>query len=819
MIIIRLYRIQVETPRFIGIHPALKVVPPAKLPETGREDMIDTVTPSWRKTASRLSHMGWDEFQTRVQQEVSKRLDLALYRAGRHPGPVEDLSDCGCSGPARFFFSQEEIVGRTRLLQTYLPSEVEALVGEADEICQHRFRLLGYENLDYGADIDWHLDAVHGKRAPLKPWFKIQFLDFDEVGDHKITWELNRHQHLVTLAKAWRLTGQEKYVVELVKQWYAWQIANPYPIGINWGSSLEVAFRSLSWIWAGALIAGCPVVPETFKTDLLNALALNGRYIEKYLSTYFSPNTHLLGEAVALFFIGTLCPQIESGERWRSEGWRIVLQEAERQVRSDGVYFEQSLYYHVYALDFFLHARLLAARNGMEIPASFDQVLGKMLNVLRAVSQTGPPDSFGDDDGGRLFNPRRNRAEHLIDPLAIGAAMFQREELKASAKLTEESIWLFGERGVSFLAKGQSAPLTIASVSFPAGGIYVMASSGKSEQQMAIDAGPQGIGHSGHGHADALSVRISLNGGRWLVDPGAFGYMGKERNLFRGTEAHSTLRVDGVDQAVPEGPFAWSSLPTVQVDRWIEGKTFTLFAGNHTGYSRLPDPVLHRRFIVHLHDSFWLVRDVVEGRETHPLEISWHFAADLEVAQFGQSFIAQSERAVRLALLPMQDSGWNSELKSGLVSPAYGKNEPAAVVVSSARVQLPIEHATLIAPLLHASDEPGTLRSISTPEDSASSGVHAYRYDGLGKSHLLIFAESDHSWSFGPWTSDARFVYCGMEDNRITHFILCDGSLATLKGKSVFANHEKVERLEWTVLDGAIKHFSDAALKSCDSVF
>ena len=51
---------------------------------------------------------------------------------------------------------------------------------------------------------------------------------------------------------------------------------------------------------------------------------------------------------------------------WKDDGWKILLHEAGRQVRPDGVYFEQSLYYHVYALDFFLHARLLAARNEMQ---------------------------------------------------------------------------------------------------------------------------------------------------------------------------------------------------------------------------------------------------------------------------------------------------------------------------------------------------------------------------------------------------------------------------------------------------------------------
>ncbi len=679
-------------------------------------------------------------------------------------------------------------------------------------------------------------DAVHGKRAPLKPWFKIRFLDFDEVGDHKVIWELNRHQHLVTLAKACCLTGQEKYVTELTRQWYSWQLANPYPMGINWGSSLEVAFRSVSWLWVRALIANSGAVPKTFEADLLRALDLNGRYIEKYLSTYFSPNTHLLGEAAALFFIGTLCPQLESAERWRAEGWRIVLQEADRQVRSDGVYFEQSLYYHVYALDFFLHARLLATQNGMEIPPSLDQTLAKMLDVLRAVSQTGPPDSFGDEDGGRVFNPRRNRAEHLTDPLAIGAVMYRREDLQPIAKLTEESLWLFGRDAVALLEENESSP-QLRSASFPDGGIFVLASSTESEQMneqlLVVDAGPQGIGHSGHGHADALSVRVSLNGRRWLIDPGTFCYMGDERNQFRGTGAHNTLLVDGIDQAVPEGPFAWSSLPTVHTDSWIEGKTFTLFAGNHNGYSRLPDPVLHRRFVFHLHGGFWLVRDVIEGRETHQLETSWHFASDLDVVQTGHAFIVQPKQLAgnetRLALLPLKNPGWRSELKSGFVSPSYGRKEPAAVVASSARIKLPTEHASLLVPLPRSSDEPGTFFDLGTQENSREEVVHAYRYDGLGKSHLMIIPGEEKPWTFGPWTSDASFIYCGLEDGRVSHFILSGGSFAKLNGNSAFTYPDKVERLEWinragTIQtfcsdDAALKTFSEIVLESCDSVF
>jgi hypothetical protein len=779
--------------------------------------------------------MSWEELHTRVGQEVSKRLDVALSRTGMQPGR-NGLGRQRTSG-GKFFFSADDLPVLTRTLQEHLHPEMENILREADEICGHRFRLLGYAGLDYGTEIDWHLDAVHGKRAPLKPWFKIDFLDFAEVGDHKVTWELNRHQHLVTLAKAWRLTKQEKYVTELMRQWYSWQRANPYPLGINWGSSLEVAFRSFSWLWVRHLLADCPAFSTEFEADLLHGLALNGRHIERYLSTYFSPNTHLLGEAVALFFIGTLCPELPSARQWRDEGWRIVLQEAERQVRPDGVYFEQSLYYHVYGLDFFLHARLLATRNQREIPASFDATLGRMLDVVQAVSQTGPPLSFGDDDGGRVFDPRRNRPEHLRDPLAIGAVIFQRDDLRAAATLTEEAVWLCGEPAISDLKNRPSLRHKAEPKSFAAGGVYVMASSESCAQQMVIDAGPQGTGRSGHGHADALSIRVSLDGQPWLIDPGTFCYIspGNERNLFRGTGAHNTLRVDNTDQAVPAGPFAWNSIPEVRTERWLPGATCALFVGSHTGYLRLPDPVLHRRFVFHLPGNFWLVRDVAEGREPHELETSWHFAPHLTVVNTENGFIAQHRQEeqlaeyTRLALLPAQPSDWSCEAETEEVSPAYGSTEPAQVVRCRTAGSA-AQHFTMLLALLGGSDEPGEFTELIGKKVSDAGPSAAYRRVDHKKTHYIIFQDSgEQAWSLGPWTSDAEFLYCGIEGHRVTHLVLFGGGFAKLRGETVVTLRHAVERFEWISREGvgqvfsseaaAVQSLSEHLLESCDAVF
>ena len=633
--------------------------------------------------------MSWDEFRTRVGQEFGKRAEYAGYRAGVLRADPEFHRNAGSTG--RFFFGAVDVRNRVDLICQHLPGVVTETITEAEENLEHRFRLLGYRDLDYGRDIDWHLDAVHGKRAPLKPWYKIRFLNFGEVGDHKVTWELNRHQHLVTLAKAWAFTNKTEYAQEIERQFYSWQAANPYPMGINWGSSLEVAFRSLSWIWVRNLLAGSPVMSTSFDRDLVRALARNGRYIERYLSTYFSPNTHLLGEALALFFIGTLCPEIFAAKEWQQQGFNILLAEIQRQVRSDGVYFEQSLYYHIYALDFFLHAKALAARSSIQMPESFDPTLQRMLHLVSVLCRNGESQGFGDDDGGRLFNPRRNRAEHMSDPLAVGACLFRNTSL--SAKPTEEAIWMFGQEAIA-VCSTSNQPDDVSSCAFEDGGLYVIASDGAHRSQMLVDAGPHGIGHGGHGHADALSVRLSMNDRPWLIDPGTYVYIspGDDRNEFRGTAAHNTLRVDACDQAVPENAFSWSSLPEVTAELWEQGDRFTYFCGSHAGYRRLVDPVLHRRAIFHLHGEYWLIRDSVIGETEHDLEIFWHFAPgiDLEIRDGSLAGDREDERLVLLSA-----HSWDASIEEASISPAYGEKSPAPVGVFKTRRKLPAEHSTL----------------------------------------------------------------------------------------------------------------------------
>ncbi len=782
--------------------------------------------------------MGPHEIYTRARQEACKRSDVLLHRLGVDPFRG---SGSGLDARGRFYCDPQDTPRIAELLYRRMPEAVEETVERARRNAARRFDLLGYQGLDFGSDIDWSLDPVHGRRAPAIAWPAIPYLDFATVGDHKIVWELNRHQFLVTLARAYRLTGDERFAAALKELWYDWSRKNPYPVGINWASTLEVAFRAISWIWTGFLLEGSAADSADFQRDLARALDRAGWYIHRFLSTYFSPNTHLLGEGVALFLIGVRYPGLRRAAAWKETGWKVILEAARKQVRPDGAYFEQSTYYHVYALDFFLHARILAACNGIGIPKELDGTIRGMLTALAQLSQTGAPPRYGDDDGGRVFDGSRNRPEHMRDPLSTGAALYQDAAVKAAAPgLCQETVWLLGSDGAAAYDAVPAVAPASGSVALPECGIYAMLSPGPPVAQLFVDGGEQGRGGAGHGHADALSVQLAAGGLLWLTDPGTCGYAGGDssRERFRGTPAHNTLAIDGLHQADPAGPFRWGPLPRVEVTRWVTGETFDLFQGLHRGYERLPDPVVHRRWVLRLGAGLWLVRDVVEGRGTHRFDIYWHFPPEVKLTRRGPAVVACPLADARgsvlapsspladargsvqapsspladacgsvlapnrdregadlavggdlLTLVGLGDESWCLTVEEDDYSPVYGVRVPAPVARWSSSGACPAEFVTAIG--FGAEMAEARLTRL----DGASGEAVGYEYATGEERRQFYFAGGARAWSLAGWASDAAAL-CLRTSPGVRELILVGGSYLEYAGKRAIDAREPQPKVE-----------------------
>ncbi len=271
------------------------------------------------------------------------------------------------------------------------------------------------------------------------------------------------------------------------------------------------------------------------------------------------------------------------------------------------------------------------------------------------------------------------------------------------------------------------------------------------------------------------------------------------------------MRVDDVDQAVAGEPFSWTQIPTTQVENWVIGRTFTYFAGRHNGYARLADPVAHRRCVLHLHDGLWLVRDVVLGKAEHDLELRWHFAADISVQEAGAGqFVASRPRAPEPCALHMvipEQNCWKTQITRGLISPAYGRYQPAPVVYSEGRLQLPAEIATAL--IAHGrpaqkQEEVGMIRR----QDAS---VQGYELHNGNQSHDFFFNGDEAQdgqdldrlpWTFGPWSTNAEMLYCRTEEEKLVQLIVVGGNTLECHGRPVFEARRGCKFFEWRKHDG-----------------
>ncbi len=563
----------------------------------------------------------------------------------------------------------------------------------ADRAMSGRFDLLGYSNLDWGMPIDWHREPLSGVRAPSSHWSTIPYLDPGIVGDHKLLWELNRHQFLVTIAQASRITQEQRFAAACYSVIDNWMTANPPGRGVNWASSLEVAFRAISWIWALRILP-VPPSPE-LALRITGHLVRAGNHLERYLSTWFSPNTHLTGEALGLLYLGTQLPHLSAAARWRDTGWQILTDQLPRHIQADGVYFEQATWYHRYTVDFYLHAILLAEANGLSVSDEMRTRVGKALEYLRAISRgDGTFPIVGDDDGGKLAVLDGKSQNQSGSALAIGGLVLDRSDLAASAlQPGAEVAWLLGAGEVARFQAMSATADEVSSQAFRASGSFVMRSGKDGDgSMMLLDCGVHGAMNCGHAHADILSFDLTVGTTPVFVDPGTGSYTAdpERRDRFRSSMAHNTVTIDGQSSSLTAGPFQWRHVANPDLQAWESHPELDFLCGSHDGYEALPSPAVHRRAVLFVKGAYWVIQDEILSAGDHDILQNFQLAPGLLATAKQRSVRVQQGDTLILQLFSILAAGIGQatlDVVAGLVSPAYGRIEPAAAIQLKAKTQ------------------------------------------------------------------------------------------------------------------------------------
>jgi hypothetical protein len=572
-----------------------------------------------------------------------------------------------------------------KLLSERFPAESLSLTDAAREIvARGRWPLLGFGVLELTREPDWLRDPVSGAKWSLQYHADVQLVRGDG-GDVRVVWELNRLGHLVTLARAFAVTGAEEFAAELFRQARHWRAANPLGLGPNWACAMEVALRAVNLLAAFRLVRSSRALDEENLRFFLALFAEHGAHIRRNLEySHVRTSNHYLSDVAGLFWLGLSLPELKEAGAWRDFGRRELLCELRKQVLEDGADAEASTNYHRFVTELFLCSQLLASANGLDFGADFAARLRSMLHYARAyLRPDGRAPLVGDADGGRFLDLSRRTADDHAYLVAVGAAAFGDAALKPEGDAPAELLWLLGAEGLRRFDELPAAQAP-ASRAFAAAGTYVLRDD---DYYLLLNGCGAGLdGRGSHGHNDKLSVEVSIGGHSFVRDPGSFVYTADlgERARFRSTAYHSTVEVDGAEQAETDEslPFVIGDESRPRLIRWRTDDEADLVILEHDGYARLPaGSIRHRRAVrFDKRARLWLVEDALLGRGHHAFRFRFHFAPGVEADEWrGRAGAAWAKICgVGLLVVPLEGLGDVSvELESLWSSCDYGAKAPS----------------------------------------------------------------------------------------------------------------------------------------------
>lgn len=507
------------------------------------------------------------------------------------------------------------------------PTEVTALVAEADRIVAGERAYFGYPRVNVGANVDWNYDAVADFHWPDMASSRINHR-FAEA-DPKWIWELNRLQHLPMLAQAWLFTGESLYAETALDHLETWMDQNPFGSGIAWRGAFEAGVRAISVSIALQGLRTSPRLTMQCYRRVVRMLDASARYCWRARSRFSSANNHLMGELVGVATVHLLFPELAAPATVFDDCLKDLCAEAERQILPDGAGVEQAVSYQMHTAEFLSVVIGLLRSLGDAVPPQLTGAVDRSSRYLSALVGTDDPDPrYGDDDDGFVLRLGAETKRTVRQHLGITAAVTGATPRTGERTLT--AAWF----RMALTSHPDDNPVDAgdaseAGIYAPDGGLVLLRSG---PRRLTMDVGPLGyLSIAAHGHADALAVTLSNEGRELIVDPGTASYYGHPqwRSVHRGTRAHPTVCVDGQDQSVIGGQFYWrrhaeTTVHSVDFERGIVD-------AEHDGYRRLNGPVVHRRCLIAAPgDETIAVVDLLDSRTAHDIVVSWPLAPDLE---------------------------------------------------------------------------------------------------------------------------------------------------------------------------------------------
>jgi asparagine synthase (glutamine-hydrolysing) len=517
----------------------------------------------------------------------------------------------------RFFFDPAERLRYQPYFARWDNGADSAVAWEAEELTAGRLRFFEHTVLDVGYPPQWNRNAQTGQSAPAdRHWSQISDFGF---GDIKFIWEPSRFGFAFTLVRAYWRSGDERYAQVFWRLVEDWREHNPPNIGPQWKCGQETSFRVLAWCFGLNGFLHSEATTSERAASLAQMLAASGERIAANFDFALSQrNNHGISEALGLWTIGALFPELKQAERWAARGREALEAQGRKLIYDDGAFSQHSANYQ----RVMLHDYLWALRLGDVLNQPFSAVLreriarsAEMLYQMQDI-ESGELPYFGQNDGAVVL-PLNSCDYRDFRPVVTALTYLATGKHRyAAGPWDEDLLWLFGPDALR-------APRDAAAqsdLSAPDGGYYTLRST----------SGCAFIRCASFRHrpsqADLLHVDLWWRGQAIALDAGTYSYNAPTPwdNALAGSAFHNTVTVDGADQMERAGRFLWLPWARGVVRQQARSATGALsyWEGEHDGYHRLKAPVAHRRSVVRL-GSDWLVVDALLSASVHGYRLHW----------------------------------------------------------------------------------------------------------------------------------------------------------------------------------------------------
>ena len=420
----------------------------------------------------------------------------------------------------------------------------------------------------------WFSNQVHQIDSPPN-WF------FDPSSDHlfpngsqhwsrckpfalvdiKRCWELSRWGWAPLLARAWRLSGESRYLDGLNAWVRSWCCFNPVNGGTNWLCGQEVSMRLLHALQSWQLIDG----PDQFPCHTPDRASFVFAHLQRIAATEHyaqaQDNNHWISEAAAMFIgggwlIASASCYAQAGRQWVKTGRLALERSVGRLIMPDGSFAQHSLTYHRLLLDTLSQVELWRRWLGL---ATFSEGFSRrcrqasawMTCMLDPISGDGP--NLGSNDGAFCYQLHSQSYRDFRPTMQLASLLFQGQPALPSGAWDEPLYWL-GLMPTTSPAQ-RLKPASVPLINFFADGGYVILR--PSTTSWALFRLPSYRFRPAH--ADPFHVDLWHKGVNLLRDGGSYAYNASPADIatFPGISSHNTVQFDGAEPMPRLGRFLW----------------------------------------------------------------------------------------------------------------------------------------------------------------------------------------------------------------------------------------------------------------------